>query len=96
MDKQEAQEILDRQLKLYRDKSYDQLSELVDSEHIFIVTGKSGVEYQVEVQAFWDHPKHPFENLRVFLSIDDGKFLSSLKPMTADFIMAADGYFVGE
>jgi hypothetical protein len=96
MDKEEAQQILDRQTKVHREKTFQQLAALVGSEEIYTLTGPSGVEYQIEVQAFWDSPKKPRENLRVILSIDDGGFLSSLKPMSSDFIMAPDGSFIGE
>jgi hypothetical protein len=96
MDKREAQEILKRQIEIYRGKDYDQLAELVGSQHIYSVTGKSGAAYQIEVQAFWDRPDQPYGNLRVLMSIDDGKILSSLVPMTTDFILDPDGDFVGE
>lgn len=96
MDKKEAQELLDQQITIYRDKDFNLLTKLIRSPDIYVVHGPSGVEYQIEVQAFWDHPKKPGENLRVILSIDDGGFLSSLKPMSSDFIMAPDGSFIGE
>jgi hypothetical protein len=96
MDKEEARIILDRQIMAYREKTFQQLAALVGSAEIYTMTGSSGVEYQIEVQAFWDRPKKPGENLRVILSIDDGGFLSSLKPMSSDFIMAPDGSFIGE
>jgi hypothetical protein len=96
MDKEEAQQILDHEIMIYREKTFQQLTALVGSVDIFTLAGSSGVEYQIEVQAFWDHPKKPGENLRVILSIDDGGFLSSLTPMSSDFIMAPDGSFIGE
>ena len=96
MDKEEAQQILDRHTKIFRDKSYEQLAMLIGSQELFTEVGSRGVQYQIEVQAFWDHPRRPNENLRVIMSIDDGGFLSSLMPMSADFIMAPDGRFVGE
>lgn len=96
MDKKEAQDILNHQIKIYREKDHDQLTGLVKSQDIYSVVGESGAEYQIEVQAFWDHPNQPGGNLRVIVAIDDGKFFSSLMPMTVDFIMAPDGSFVGE
>ena len=96
MDKREAQEIHNHQIEIYRSKDYDQLADLIDSENIYTVMGKSGVEYQIEVQAFWDSPRLPHGNIRVIMSIDDGKFFSSLAPMTTDFIRAPDGSFIDE
>jgi hypothetical protein len=58
------------------------------------VVAESGVQYQVEVQAFWDDPRHP-GNLRVIIAIDDGGW-RAFHPLSADFIVASDGSFVGE
>jgi hypothetical protein len=54
------------------------------------------VEYQIEIQAFWDEPRKGEGNLRVIASIDDGRFPYVFLPMTTDFIMKPDGSFVGE
>jgi hypothetical protein len=43
---------------------------------------------------FWDDSEH--RNLRVMVSVDDGGWRSSLAPLSADFIVAPDGTFVGE
>ena len=59
------------------------------------VVAESGVEYQVEVQAFWDRPRHP-GNLRVIIGVDDGGWRSSFSPLSTAFIVAPDGTFVGE
>ena len=96
MDKKEAQELLDQQITIYRDKDYILLTKLIRSPDIYVVRGPSGVEYQIEVQAFWDHPKRPNNDLRVIISIDDGGFFSALVPLTGDFILSPDGRFVGE
>lgn len=96
MDREEALQVLDLQVKSFRDKNYHQLSMLIGSGQVYTAVGASGVEYQIEVLVFWDRPDRPEENLRVILSIDDGRFLSSLMPLTTDFIMAPDGDFIGE
>lgn len=57
------------------------------------VTAESGVQYQVEVQAFWDGRRPG--NLRVIIAIDDGGW-RAFRPLSTDFIVAADGTFVGE
>ena len=57
------------------------------------VIGRSGTVYQIEIDAFWDDGKPG--NLRVSVGIDDGGWRAFV-PMTAGFIMAADGSFVGE
>jgi hypothetical protein len=57
------------------------------------VTGDSGAIYQVETEVFWDDKAH--ETIRVFASIDDGG-RPAFMPMTAAFILAPDGGFVGE
>lgn len=58
------------------------------------VVAESGVQVQVEVQAFWDTPRQP-GNLRVIIAIDDGGW-RSFRPLSTDFIIASDGSFVGE
>jgi hypothetical protein len=57
------------------------------------VKGKSGIEYQVEIVAFWDDKPHG--DLRVSGGVDDGGW-RALHPLSDDFIMAPDGSFVGE
>lgn len=57
------------------------------------VVAESGVQYQVDVQAFWDS-RQP-GNLRVIVAIDDGGW-RAFKPISTDFIVASDGSFVGE
>ena len=63
-----------------------------ESEH-FLVKGISNIEYQIEIQAFWDDKLR--ENVRVIGAIDDGG-ISAFIPMSLEFIMAPDGRFVGE
>jgi hypothetical protein len=86
---------LEGRLGQLRKCSYAQLKQMVEGR-IFKTEeaiGQSGNNYQIEIQAFWDDK--PGGNIRVRGSIDDGGW-SSLLPLTSDFIMAADGSFVGE
>ena len=57
------------------------------------VTGDSGTTYQVITQVFWDDKRRG--DIRVTAAIDDGG-ASAFKPMSDDFIVAAEGNFVGE
>ncbi len=60
------------------------------------VVAASGARYDVEVQAFWDHPRSP-GNLRVRVAIDDIPVSRIPHSLTCeDFILAPDGNFVGE
>lgn len=93
MDKKEAIIKLDEVLRTYRAREYCDLSNLIDSPNTFEVNGDSGVQYQLEVQAFWDD--EPGNNIRVMISIDDGG-LRAFYPITEDFIMSPSGTFVGE
>ena len=93
MNKVEAHSILREQVESYRRRSRSSLLELLSEQDTFTVRGESGVEYQLEFQAFWDERANG--NLRVIGAIDDGG-LRALAPFTADFILAPDGSFVGE
>ncbi len=96
MNKLVAREILESELKKYRSMGYQELSSLIDSPRNYQMIGPDGCDYQLEVQAFWDQPRKPGGDLRVIASIDDGGFLSSLRPLTLDFILTREGEFVGE
>jgi hypothetical protein len=108
MDKAEARALLDREIARLRERSYAELRaripakrrrflfiEVVDAPQVdsHQVTGDSGAIYQVETEVFWDDKAH--ETIRVFASIDDGG-RPAFMPMTAAFILAPDGGFVGE
>lgn len=96
MNKIEAQKILDEVLLNFRDKSYDELRNLMESPIVIEKNGVSGAFYVIEVEVFLDSPKKTDGNLRVVGSIDDGKFLSALRPLSSDFIVSPDGNFSGE
>ena len=91
MNKAEAIKILAQELIHLQAKSYKDLQKLINSPDVIEVVGASGVSYQIEVQAFWDNPRESLGDLRIIASIDDGRFLSALLPLSADFIMDSDG-----
>ena len=93
MDKQEAKMLLTTKLGEYRRLAYDELVAKIGDVDCLEVTGPSGVEYQIEVQFFWDGKADG--NLRVMGSIDDGG-LRAFMPLCDSFIIAPDGRFVGE
>ncbi|MGD8402658.1 MAG: hypothetical protein PVJ21_03290 [Anaerolineales bacterium] len=96
MNKIEAQKILHEELLAFRDKSYEELQYLMGSPHVVERNGASGTSYVIEIEVFWDNHQKTGGNLRVIGSIDDGKILSSLTPISSDFIMNSDGNFIGE
>jgi hypothetical protein len=91
VDKEEAKRILHSELKKLQSKRYDKLLDMIDSQKTYKITAPSGSEYQIEVQAFWDNPSEPGGDLRVIASIDDGGFISSLMPLSMDFIISPSG-----
>jgi hypothetical protein len=96
MDKEEAKNVLVEVFNEYHAMSHEELVALIQSPLALERLGPSGVEYQIEIQAFWDEPRKGEGNLRVIASIDDGRFPHVFLPMTTDFIMKSDGSFVGE
>lgn len=93
MNKQEAQSLLRACLARYREYSYAELKTRLGEIETCQVVGESGVQYQVEVQVFWDDKLQ--QNIRVMGAIDDGGWRAFL-PLTDSLIMAPDGSFVGE
>jgi hypothetical protein len=93
MDKREAAGVLALELEGYRAMSYGELVGLIGDPAIYERSGASGLEYQVEVQVFWDD--RPKGNVRVIASVDDGGW-SAFFPLTEDFIKSPDGKLVGE
>ncbi len=93
MDKTEANEIINNEIKDLRKKPYNDLAKIIDSGITKEVKGKSRKLYQLEIQAFWDDKKG--ENLRVSIAIDDGGWRAFI-PITNDFIISPNGEFIGE
>lgn len=94
VDITEARSILGQEVEQLRRATYDELvGRLLDKTETYERRGGSGTHYQVELQAFWDD--RPDKNLRVTASVDDGS-ARAFRPLSADFIRAPDGSFVGE
>lgn len=91
MNKAEAKEILAQEIIHLRAKTFEDLQKLINSPVVIEQVGASGVSYQIEVQVFWDYPLENYGDLRIIASIDDGRFLSALMPLSSDFIMDPDG-----
>jgi hypothetical protein len=89
MNKAEAEQILADTLTPYRAIPYQQLVVYAGSEVVHVTTrGRSGVQYQIDIQIFWDDPDK--KTIRVMGSIDDGG-LRAFLPISSDFIVTADG-----
>ena len=95
MDEVEARGILDRRVDDLRRETYVRLkADWLGRPDCEQITGASGVEYQVEIEALWDDRKA--EHLRLVVSIDDGRGWRAFMPLADSFIVAPDGSFVGE
>ena len=95
MDELEAKEILTSEIETYREMSYKDLVQLMDSCPIVSETiGKSGANYCIETDVFWDNKGKT--NVRVISAIDDGRGWRAFKPLTDSFIKDPNGRFVGE
>jgi len=92
MDTAEAATLLKGHLEAYRPRSYRDLVTLLGKPEVTSLRRASGVTYEVEVTVHWDG--RPGGALRVVGSIDDGGW-RALRPLCDDFILAADGRFVG-
>ena len=93
MDTDEARSVLTEHLASYRALTYPELAGRVDTVETAEHRAPSGVEYQLEVQFFWD--SKPNRDVRVIALVDDGGWRAFV-PLSDDFILAPDGTFVGE
>jgi hypothetical protein len=93
IDHQIASTLIDERLKSLRQRAYEELVALIGRPDTTSALGQDGRAYQLETQVFWDSRKGG--DIRVMVSANDGR-LRSLMRLTADFIMAPDGSFVGE
>jgi len=95
MNESVARELLSRELATLRTRSYESLrDELLQEPYVKTVVGPDGEPYQVEIHAFWDDK--PAGDLRVRVSIDDGRGWRAFSPRHDDFIISPSGEFVGE
>ncbi len=92
----EAVRLMRERLAVYREKSYADLTRLMNEPDHFDAHGENGQEYQIEIFAVWDDKAKG--DLRVCASIDDGWLTAyvNTKPFLDDFIIRSDGTFVGE
>jgi hypothetical protein len=89
VDKAEAATLLRTEMQAYAQRSRADLVGLIGETDAYALSGPSGVEYQVEVNAFWDH--QPGGTIRVLGAVDDGSFRSSFRPLTDGFLVHVDG-----
>jgi hypothetical protein len=92
MSRDVAREIAEDRLKHLRHRSYDELRPSVGQVFAEDVTGRDGVDYQVEVEIRWDAKAEG--NIRVMVAVDGGG-VSSIAPLWADLIIAPDGSVIG-
>ncbi len=92
MDKVEARVLLEEFLDDLKSRSREDLVGLIANPICIEKKGQSGATYQIEYEAFWDAA--PGGDLRVLAAIDDGRFLSALKPLTAGFLVSPQGKVV--
>jgi hypothetical protein len=92
MDMAEAQALLQHELARLRALPYAELMGLSQARQ---ERGASGAEYNIEIEAFFDDPRRK-QDLRVMVSVDDGRWPHAFRPLTGDFVIAPDGSFVGE
>ncbi len=93
MNRDEAKELLSKELATFRKCPYSELLCLLKSPDTKEVVGASGKTYQLEFQAVLDDSKK--KDLRVIGAIDDGG-LRAFVPLTEDFIITTEGKYVGE
>ena len=93
MDREEARKLVTAKLAEYLTRSYAELVAKIGDIDCSEVTGPSGTEYQIEIQAFWDDPIA--KTVRVSVSIDDGGWRAFF-PKVDSFILDPRGRFVGE
>ncbi len=91
MNKAEAKSILSMELRVFAARPYDKLVELISRTEVKSISTESGVDYQIELNVFWD--SEPEKNLRIMGSIDDGGWRAFL-PLTESLIMKPDGTLI--
>ena len=91
--KEEAKAILAKEMEIYRQRPYNDLQCILNTQDTADIEASSGVVYQLEFQAMWDDKEGGI--LRILKAIDDGGFRAFV-PLTKDFILSPDGPFVHE
>jgi hypothetical protein len=72
-------------------RPYIKLVELISRPEVKSISTESGVNYQIELNVFWD--SQPEKDLRIMGSIDDGGWQAFL-PLTESLIMKPDGTLI--
>jgi hypothetical protein len=93
MDKAEARRIADKDLVFYRALGYEQIAAKIGSQENFDRVSESGEPYQIEFDFFYDDSES--KNIRV-CGIVSYSGWTDFFPVSSDFIIAPEGYFVGE
>ena len=99
MNKQEAKDLLNEVVTSHKDMSYTKLKVWVDSKKVesLHLKGRSGQEYQLELQAFWDDKKAGTIRFMGSINVDGAAWRSIFRlSLTDDFIIRPDGSFVTE
>jgi hypothetical protein len=96
VDEGEAREILEEEVQRLRARGHAGLLAYFESEHKK-VKRRTGAEYMVETQAFWDSPRVK-ENLRLIVIVSEWRPSRRIKwdSVTDGFIMRPDGSFIDE
>lgn len=89
MDKQEAINLLNRELGRYSQMPHSELQKFIDEDCSYTVKGVSGNTYQVKINVLWDHVKEK-SDIRIIGSIDDGRFwsLTTYFPLTQSALVS--------
>lgn len=93
MNKAEASAIAEEYIQNLRSKPYSHCASQVGQTPVTTTVIRGGTTYQVQVMHHWDSEQGGA--VRVIVAVDDGGFRAFV-PLTADFIKAPDGHFVGE
>jgi hypothetical protein len=75
----------------FASRPYIKLVELISRPEVKSISTESGVNYQIELNVFWD--SQPEKDLRIMGSIDDGGWRAFL-PLTESLIMKPDGTLI--
>jgi hypothetical protein len=89
----EARKIMDTQIQRLRTLPYAELVNYLEPVALE-VQAPSGRTFQIEIEALWDDRKR--QHLRVLVCMDDGTGMRFKPFLSEDFIVAADGSFIGE
>lgn len=89
MDKDEASRVLSDEMEAYKRCTYQELLEMVEQTKHHERLSHSGTPYEVDVEILWDEKRKG--TIRVVGIVDDGHLVSSMFPLSSDFIMNPDG-----